>query len=38
MLLKMREFIRVFRQYARHNSYRYAARIAYGCAFKSLPF
>jgi hypothetical protein len=38
MVNKLREFIRVFREYARHNSYRYAARIAYGCAFRGLPF
>ena len=32
------EFIEVFRLYAKHNSLRYAARIAYGIAFKGLPF
>ena len=32
------EFIQVFRLYARHNTIRYSARIAYGVAFKDLPF
>ena len=35
---KLAEFIEVFRLYKRHNSLRYAARIAYGIAFKALPF
>ena len=33
----LREFFTVFWQYRRHNPL-YAARIAYGCAFKGLPF
>ena len=32
------EFIQIFRLYARHNTIRYSARIAYGVAFKGLPF
>lgn len=32
------EFFQVFRLYVRHNSIRYSARIAYGIAFKGLPF
>jgi hypothetical protein len=35
---KAREFIQVFRLYSRHHSPLYAARIAYGVAFKHLPF
>lgn len=35
---KVAEFIKVWRQYARHHSAAYAARIAYGIAFKGLPF
>jgi hypothetical protein len=35
---QLREFISVFRLYAKHNPYSYAARIAYGCAFRKLPF
>jgi hypothetical protein len=31
------EFLRVFWQYRSH-SIAYAARIAYGCAFRKLPF
>lgn len=32
------ECIQVFRLYVRHNTIRYSARIAYGVAFKGLPF
>ena len=35
---KVREFVAVFRLYAKHHSATYAARIAYGVAFKGLPF
>lgn len=34
----IREFISVYRLYRRHNPARYAARIAYGIAFRGLPF
>lgn len=32
------EFVQVFRLYARHHKPMYAARIAWGIAFKGLPF
>ena len=32
------EFFKVWRLYARHHKPVYAARIAYGIAFKGLPF
>lgn len=35
---RIREFIAIYRLYAAHNPRRYALRIAYGCAFKGLPF
>lgn len=35
---RIAEFIAVYRQYRKHNRALYAARIAYGCAFKGLPF
>jgi hypothetical protein len=35
---KLRHFIAIYRLYAAHHSRRYAARIAYGMAFKGLPF
>ncbi len=35
---KAREFVQVFRLYAKHHNPIYAARIAYGIVFKSLPF
>lgn len=38
MTLKLREFIAVWWQYSRHHSPIYAARIAWGIAFKGLPF
>ena len=34
----IKEFIAVYRLYKRHNTRRYAARIAYGVAFRGLPF
>ena len=35
---KLREFVAVYRLYRQHNTRRYSARIAYGCAFQGLPF
>jgi hypothetical protein len=35
---QLREFISVFRLYAKHNPYSYAARRAFGIAFRGLPF
>jgi hypothetical protein len=35
---RIADFIQVFRLYARHHSYSYAARIAFGVAFRGLPF
>jgi hypothetical protein len=35
---KLRDFIQTYRLYRRYHSMRYAARIAYGCAFRGLPF
>lgn len=35
---KLAGFIAVYRLYRRHHSHAYALRIAYGCAFKELPF
>lgn len=35
---RLREFWSVYRLYARHNPHSYALRIAYGIAFKGLPF
>jgi hypothetical protein len=32
------EFWCIYRIYKRHNSARYSARIAWGCAFRDLPF
>lgn len=32
------EFLKVWRLYAKHHSPIYAARLAYGIAFKALPF
>ena len=34
----LRDFLSVFRLYRRQHSISYAARIAYGCAFRKLPF
>ena len=38
MIPKLRQFITVWWQYSRHHSPLYAARIAWGVAFKGLPF
>lgn len=35
---RLQEFIAIFNLYRRAHSWVYAARIAYGVAFKSLPF
>lgn len=35
---RLTEFLQVFNLYRRHHSPIYAARIAYGITFKSLPF
>lgn len=35
---KLRECLAIYRQYRKHHSPMYAARIAFGCAFKDLPF
>lgn len=35
---QIREFVQVYRLYRIANTRRYSARIAYGCAFKGLPF
>lgn len=35
---RLREFLSVFRLYAKHHSPLYAARMAYGIAVKRLPF
>ena len=35
---KAREFIEVFRLYAKHHNPIYAARMAYGIVVKQLPF
>lgn len=32
------EFISIYRLYRRHHTVIYAARIAYGCAVRGLPF
>lgn len=37
-MTRLREFWCVFKLYSRHHSPIYAARIAYGIAFKGLPF
>lgn len=34
----MSEFLNVYRQYRKFHSRMYALRIAYGVAFKGLPF
>ena len=36
--MRLIEFIKVWRLYARHHSIVYAARIAYGIAYRGLPF
>ena len=35
---KLREFLSIYRIYALHHPRRHALRIAYGCAFRGLPF
>lgn len=35
---RLREFVSVWWAYRKHHSTAYAARIAYGIAFKNLPF
>ena len=35
---RITEFLQVFRLYARHHKPTYAARSAWGIAFKGLPF
>lgn len=35
---RLREFLSVYRAYRVVHSPFYAARIAYGCAFRQLPF
>lgn len=35
---KLADFLSVFRLYAKHHSPVYAARMAWGIAFRSLPF
>jgi hypothetical protein len=37
-LKRVREFIQVYRLYAKHHSPIYAARIAFGVAYRQLPF
>lgn len=37
-MTKVRDFIGVYRMYARHHPRMYAMRIAYGVAFRGLPF
>lgn len=32
------EFMRIYRQYRKHHGRAYSARIAFGCAFRGLPF
>ena len=35
---KMREFHAIYRAYRMTHSRRYAFRIAFGCAFRGMPF
>ena len=38
-MTKLRDFIELYRLYRRGgNTRRYSMRIAYGCAFRNLPF
>lgn len=37
-MTRIADFFRVWRMYARHHNPIYAARIAYGIAFRGLPF
>ena len=34
----LRQFLAVYRLYRAHHSRAYSMRIAYGCAFRNLPF
>ena len=34
----LRDFLSIYRQYRKAHGMIYSARIAYGCAFKGLPF
>lgn len=35
---RLRDFVAVYRLYAKHHHPAYAARIAYGIVFRGLPF
>jgi hypothetical protein len=35
---RLTEFLQIYRLYSRHHSPIYAARIAFGCVFRGLPF
>ena len=35
---RLAEFFKVLREYKRHHSLFYSARIAYGIAYRGLPF
>lgn len=35
---RLAEFLAVYREYRMHNGRRYSARIAWGIAFRGLPF
>ena len=35
---KLQEFWQIYRLYRRAHGVSYSARIAYGCAFRGLPF
>lgn len=37
-MTKIIEFVQTWRLYSRHHSPLYAARLAYGIAFRGLPF
>jgi hypothetical protein len=37
-MTKLRDFFATYSLYRREHSMLYAARIAYGCAFRGLPF
>ncbi len=36
--MKLIEFIQLVRMYSRHHSLTYSMRVAYGIAFRGLPF
>lgn len=38
MIRKMIDFAAVYAEYRKHNGRRYSARIAFGVAFRGLPF